>query len=50
MQSGAVEIWSKSTKPFIVNGQKLKHYRNEEEIDHYTSWKLNKPHTSSPEG
>jgi len=25
MSSGAVELWSESTSPFVANGQRLKH-------------------------
>lgn len=49
MLYGAVEIWSKSTRPFRVNGKRLKHCHNDEGIDQYASWKLNEPHSSSPE-
>ena len=49
MQYGVVEIWSKSTRPFIVNGKGLKYCHTDEGINQYASWKLNEPYSSSPE-
>jgi hypothetical protein len=39
-QSGAVEIRGKTNEPFIVNGQRLKHYHNIENKDFCMSYKL----------
>ena len=38
--SGAIEIKGKSTNPFIVNGQRLKHYHNIENKDYAASLTL----------
>lgn len=43
MQSRVVEIQSKSTGLFLVNGQRLKHYHSEEELNYYDNLKLDEP-------
>jgi hypothetical protein len=39
-QSGVVEIKGKTNEPFVVNGQRLKHYYNVENKDFCTRYKL----------
>ena len=39
-QNGAIEIKGMSYKPFIVNGQRLKHYHSIDNKEYYTSIRL----------
>lgn len=41
--SGAVEVWSESTGPFTVNGQRLKHYTSGEDVEKGVRYALTKP-------
>lgn len=43
MQYGAVEISREKTAPFIVNGQRLKHYNCEEKVNYHVTFKLEVP-------
>lgn len=40
MPNGAVEIKGRNSEPFIVNGQRLKHYYCIDNVDYLTCLKL----------
>jgi len=43
MSSGAVEVWSESTGPFNVNGQRLKQYTSGDNVEKGIHYDLTKP-------